>query len=249
MTTVGIIGGTGLSRIDGFEILEARSLETPYGDPSHSFELGRDQEHAFIFLARHGYPGHIPPHLVNYRANLWALNQLGAEKIIAVNAVGAIRQDLEVGDVVICDQIIDYTYGRANTYFEDRIQHVDFTRPYDPATCDLLERAAGDLHARKASFRCRRGGVYGCTQGPRLETAAEIERMRRDGCDVVGMTAMPETSLAAELAIPIASLALVVNPAAGPDTPPVDLSALEGVLERGMADIRELLALFLASPG
>lgn len=247
MEPIGIIGGTGLGRIDGFEIHEARSLETPYGDPSHSLEFGRVGERPFIFIARHGNPGHIPPHLVNYRANLWALKQLGAGEIVAVNSVGAIDPTLRVKEVVICDQIIDYTFGRAHTYFEDRIHHVDFTNPYDPALCARLAAAAESLQSRDAQFHYRRGGVYGCTQGPRLESAAEIARMGRDGCDVVGMTGMPEAALAAELGIPFASLALVINPAAGLGAEPITLAGLEGVIGEGVAAVSELLRLFLDS--
>lgn len=245
MGLVAIIGGTGLSQIDGFEITEARSMDTPYGDPSHNFEIGRYADHSFIFLARHGNPHHIPPHMINYRANLWALKHLDVESIIAVNAVGGIRPDLQMGEVVICDQIIDYTYAREHTFFEERIQHIDFTFPYDPALCRLLAEAAGELKGKMAEFDFSSTGVYGCTQGPRLESAAEIRRLSRDGCDVVGMTGMPEASLAAELDIRYAGLSLVINKAAGLDDQPISFDELEAELNLGMTRIRELLKITL----
>ena len=245
MGLVAIIGGTGLSQIDGFEITGARSVDTPYGDPSHNFEIGRYGGRAFIFLARHGNPGHIPPHMINYRANLWALKHLDVEKIVAVNAVGGIRADLKVEEVVICDQIIDYTYGRDQTFFEDRIRHVDFTFPYDPVLCRQLADAAGELKGKMNEFNYSESGVYACTQGPRLETAAEIRRLRRDGCDVVGMTGMPEAVLAAELDIQYAGLSLVINKAAGLDNQPINLDELYSVLDKGMGKVRELLKIAL----
>jgi len=245
MGIVAIIGGTGLSQIDGFEITEARSMDTPYGDPSHNFEIGRFADRPFIFLARHGNPQHIPPHMINYRANLWALKHLDVEKIISVNAVGGIRTDLHMAEVVICDQIIDYTYGREHTFFEDRIQHVEFTFPYDPILCQQLVGAARELKAQMEEFTFSETGVYGCTQGPRLETAAEIKRLQRDGCDVVGMTGMPEASLAAELGIHYGGLSLVINKAAGLDNQPISFEELEPVLNEGMDRIKRLLKIVL----
>lgn len=245
MGLVAIIGGTGLSQIEGFEITEARSIDTPYGDPSHNFEIGRYADYPFIFLARHGNPHHIPPHMINYRANLWALKHLDVEKIIAVNVVGAIRPDLHMSEVVICDQIIDYTYGREHTFFEDRIQHIDFTFPYDLILCQKLVEAAAELKGKMTEFNFSKTCVYGCTQGPRLESAAEIRRLSRDGCDVVGMTGMPEASLAAELGIHYAGLSLVINKAAGLDNQPISFDKLEAELNVGMASVRELLKIAL----
>lgn len=249
MGLVAIIGGTGLSQIDGFEITEANSVTTPYGDPSANFEIGRYADHPVIFLARHGNPHHIPPHMINYRANLWALQELHVEKIIAVNAVGGIRADLQLAEVVICNQIIDYTAGRAHTFFDDRIQHIDFTFPYDPALCQQLAEAATQLKRKLHEFNFSETGVYGCTQGPRLETAAEIRRLSRDGCDVVGMTGMPEASLAAELGICYSGLSLVINKAAGLDDQPISPQKLESVLAEGMGRIKELLKIALKIVG
>jgi 5'-methylthioinosine phosphorylase len=245
MGLVAIIGGTGLSQIDGFKITETRSVATPYGDPSHHFEIGRYADHPIVFLARHGNPHHIPPHMINYRANLWALKDLGVESIIAVNAVGGIRTDLQLAEVVICDQIIDYTAGREHTFFEDRIEHIDFTFPYDPDLCQQLAAAARQLIASMQEFRFSATGVYGCTQGPRLETAAEIRRLSADGCDVVGMTGMPEASLAAELGIRYSGLSLVINKAAGLDNQSISLDQLQAVLDEGMGRIVELLKIAL----
>jgi purine nucleoside phosphorylase len=183
--------------------------------------------------------------MINYRANLWALKDLGVESIIAVNAVGGIRTDLQLAEVVICDQIIDYTAGREHTFFEDRIEHIDFTFPYDPDLCQQLAAAARQLSASMQEFRFSATGVYGCTQGPRLETAAEIRRLSADGCDVVGMTGMPEASLAAELGIRYSGLSLVINKAAGLDNQSISLDQLQAVLDEGMGRIVELLKIAL----
>ena len=245
MGLVAIIGSTVLSKIEGFSIAEARSVPTPYGDPSQTLSIGRYADRPVVFLARHGDPHHIPPHMINYRANVWALQELGVESIIAVNAVGGIRADLKMAEVVICDQIIDYTAGRAHTFFEDRIEHTDFTFPYDRTLCQQLAKAARQLKSTMPEFEFSESGVYGCTQGPRLETAAEIRRLSRDGCDVVGMTGMPEASLAAELGIRYCGMSLVINKAAGLDDQPIAMAQLRSVLAEGMGRVVELLKIAL----
>jgi 5'-deoxy-5'-methylthioadenosine phosphorylase len=240
MTAVAIIGGSGLTRLKNLEITRREVVRTPYGEPSAPMVYGELAAHEVVFLPRHG-PNHtIPPHEVNYRANIWALKQAGVEKVIAVNAVGGISADyLEAATLVIPDQVIDYTYGRAHTFFGSdlkQVTHVDFTDPY----CEEL-RAVLIQAAKQADLSARAAGCYGATQGPRFETAAEIRRMERDGCDVVGMTGMPEAALAHELELCYASIAVVVNPAAGKLTEVISLKEIEKNLEAGMAKVRTLL--------
>ncbi|HEX4843758.1 MAG TPA: S-methyl-5'-thioinosine phosphorylase [Limnobacter sp.] len=208
-----VIGGSGLSQLPDFEITRRQVQRTPYGEPSGALTMGRLAGRDIVFLARHGYGHTIAPHQINYRANLWALSQLDIEGIVAVASVGGIRADLKPGQLVVPDQILDYTHGRAATFFEgdnEAVQHIDFTWPYDAALRALLCQAAD-----AAGEQVVQGGCYACTQGPRLETAAEIRKLARDGADIVGMTGMPEAALARELDIPYAHLALVVNQAAG----------------------------------
>ncbi|MEO9330697.1 S-methyl-5'-thioinosine phosphorylase [Ectopseudomonas guguanensis] len=245
MTVHAIIGGTGLTQLEGLEIHQALTLDTPYGAPSADILRGGYAGRDVLFLARHGQPHRIAPHQVNYRANLWALKQAGARAIVAVNAVGGIHAAMGAGHFCVPHQIIDYTAGRAHTFFEgelDHVTHVDFSHPYDEA---LRARLIAALQAEGAAFSSH--GVYGCTQGPRLETAAEILRMERDGCDLVGMTGMPEAALARELALPYACLALVVNPAAGKTSGPITMAEIEQVLERGMGTIKAVLARVLSA--
>jgi 5'-methylthioadenosine phosphorylase len=208
-----IVGGSGFTQISGLDAVRREVVRTPYGEPSGALAFGALDGRAVIFLARHGYGHSIPPHQINYRANIWALHAQGARDVVAIAAVGGIRADLAPGALLIPDQIIDYTHGRAGTFFTlaDRgVQHIDFTYPYSPAL-----RAACLQAAREAGEPVVDGGVYAATQGPRLETAAEINRLERDGADVVGMTGMPEASLAREIGLSYATIALVVNHAAG----------------------------------
>lgn len=239
MTVYAIIGGTGLTQLDGLRIDAELVMETPYGTPSAPVLRGDYAGRTVLFLARHGHPHRIPPHQVNYRANLWALKRAGAEAILAVNAVGGIPPTMPAGHFCVPQQIIDYTYGRAQTFFEGELQqvtHIDFSEPYDARLRAALIAA---LRGEGAAFSDH--GIYGCTQGPRLETAAEILRLERDGCDLVGMTGMPEAALARELELPYACLALVVNPAAGKSSAPITMEAIEQVLAQGMSTIRSVL--------
>ncbi len=208
-----IIGGTGLYRFCDLQLTEKHVVETPFGDPSGPITTGSFQGKQIAFLARHGENHRLAPHRINYRANIWALHALGVRRIVSVNAVGGIRTDMAPQAVVIPDQIIDYTYGRANSYCDRdaaEVLHIDFSEPYSAKLRYALIAAA-----RKASVAVIDGGVYGATQGPRLETVAEIERMRRDGCDLVGMTGMPEAALSRELECEYASISLIANWAAG----------------------------------
>lgn len=239
MTELAIIGGTGLRSLKTLEITQRQVVHTPYGEPSGPLTHGVLSGKKVVFLARHGYRHTIPPHEINYRANLWALKHAGATRVIAVAAVGGIRTDLAPGSIVIPDQIIDYTAGRAQTFFESGqtpVTHIDFTRPYSDSLRDILIRgcAAGKLEI------CARA-TYGATQGPRLETTAEINRMERDGCDIVGMTGMPEASLARELEMDYAACAVIANPAAGRGPGNITMQEIEENLKIGMERVRLLL--------
>jgi len=239
MSTLAIIGGTGLSQIDGLQIVEKKQLNTPFGSPSADFIMGQIHDQQVVFLARHGNPHVIPPHKINYRANIWGLKELGVKQIIAVAAVGGITQTMHPSRIVIPKQIIDYSFGREHSFFSDHLEHVvhiDFTTPYaDKLRTKLI--AAG----KQLQLDVFTDGVYGCTQGPRLETAAEIIRMERDGCDLVGMTGMPEAALARELDLDYATCAVVANWAAGKSEGIITMSDIELNLKKGMANIARLL--------
>ncbi len=240
MVKLAIIGGTGLTSLNGLEITQRQKVQTPFGDLSGSLTHGLFQDREVVFLARHGYKSNIPPHKVNYRANIWALHHVGVESVIAVNAVGSIRADLEPGRVVVPDQIIDYTWCRRHTFFDGddlhRVVHIDFTEPYCPGLRKLLV-IAGRESGKEVASRA----TYGATQGPRLETAVEVDRLERDGCDIVGMTGMPEASLARELGLCYASCAVVANAAAGRGEGEISMEEIEANLTRGMERVRGLL--------
>lgn len=208
-----IIGGTGLYEFPGLEAIERRAVVTPFGAASGAIVLGTLAGKRVAFLARHGESHTLAPHRVNYRANAWALHHLGARRMVGVNAVGGITKKMGPRVVAVPDQIIDYTHGRFDSFCDidgAKVEHVDFTEPYSAELRMALLAAAA-----RAGIAAVDGGCYGATQGPRLETRAEIARMRRDGCDLVGMTGMPEAALARELDIEYACLALVANWAAG----------------------------------
>jgi len=242
MATLGIIGGTGLTQLEGLTITRSEALNTPYGKPSAPLVHGRINAVDVIFLARHGQEHAIPPHRVNYRANLFALHEAGVEDIIAVAAVGGIREDMAPGVIALPEQIIDYTWGRKHTYFEDdldTVTHIDFTTPYCETLRQRLLAAAQACHVAVID-----GGVYGATQGPRLETAAEIDRMQRDGCTLVGMTGMPEAALARELGLCYASCAVVANRAAGRSEGASSMEGIESTLHKAIGQVEGLLAGF-----
>ena len=216
-------------------------MTTPYGEPSGPLTFGKINDNTVVFLARHGYGHTIPPHQVNYRANLWALHSLNLSRVISVASVGGIRADLTPGTVAIPDQIIDYTHGRKYTYYDvidKAVTHIDFTEPYCQVTRKRLLEAA-----ERASERVIDGGVYGATQGPRLETAAEVNRLERDGVDMIGMTGMPEAALAKELGLCYGTIAVVANYAAGRETSAhaISLEDAHAVLEKTMVGVRNIL--------
>jgi 5'-deoxy-5'-methylthioadenosine phosphorylase len=239
MAELAIIGGTGLYALKGLEIRHREIVHTPFGEPSGALNVGVMNDQSVIFLARHGTSHTIPPHKVNYRANLWALRQMGAQQVIAVAAVGGITPCMVPGRIAFPDQIIDYTSDRDQTFFENELAHVthiDFTQPY----CEEL-RARLVQGAQGIGLDACESGTYGATQGPRLETAAEINRMERDGCDLVGMTGMPEAALARELELCYASCAVVANWAAGRGGPHIAMEEIEQNLKSGMDKVRALL--------
>ena len=238
-----LIGGTGLNQLEGLELFAEHPVDTPYGPPSHPVYEGRFDGHPLFFLARHGVPHAIAPHQINYRANMWALRELGVSQVIAVNAVGGILDAMRPGQMVIPDQLIDYTWGRAHSFFDGGelpLDHIDFTEPYDAALRLRLIEAAAALQLPVLPT-----ATYAATQGPRLETAAEIRRLKNDGCDIVGMTGMPEAALAAELQLAYAAVCLVVNPAAGLGEMPITAAAIQAILDEETGVCGELLSAFL----
>jgi|SRR5208282_3146324 len=243
-----IIGGSGLAQLPNLRVLRRQNVSTPYGDPSSPLTFGTLANKEVVFLARHGDNHTIPPHEINYRANIWALHAQGVKKTLAVASVGGIRADLAPGVLVIPDQIIDYTHGRAATFVVQggEINHVDFTHPY----CMKL-RTACLAAARRADEKIIDGGVYGATQGPRLETAAEINRLERDGADMVGMTGMPEAALAREIGLCYAAIAVVVNPAAGRggSSAGILMGNIAAVLELTMGRVRAILEQLVNTDG
>ena len=247
MKPLAIIGGTGIDEVEGLELLREHRIETPFGDPSRAIQQGRLGANTLFFLQRHGSPGAIPPHRINYRANLWALKSLGVGGIVAINAVGGISAAMRPGRLLIPDQVIDYTWGREHSFddgHDGHLMHIDFTEPYARALRQALLAAAQSAGISHAAT-----GVHGVSQGPRLETAAEIQRMARDGCDVVGMTGMPEAALARELDLPYASVCMVVNPAAGLGDQPLTIAMMREVLLRESAVVRRLLGELVRNRG
>lgn len=237
--TLAIIGGTGLTQLSGLTISKAHDIQTPFGAPSAPILEGELYGQRILFIARHGHPHRIPPHMVNYRANLWALQNLYVTDILAVNAVGGISKNMKSGTLVLPKQIIDYTFGREATIFDGEyaaVSHIDFTNPYDESMRELVVKAASQVNEKIIN-----GGVYGATQGPRLETAAEIFRMENEGCDIVGMTGMPEASLARELKLNYASLSLVVNAAAGKGSGSITMKQIDDNLAEGMQRVRRII--------
>jgi len=244
MTKIAIIGGSGLyGLMDDFKINHREIIQTPYGEPSGPVIHGELFGKPLIFIARHGYTHRIPPHKINYRANIWMLKKLEVEQIIAVNAVGGINPNLPPQKIAIPDQIIDYSYGREFTFFEQdlaEVVHIDFSYPYDENIRNGLIRAA-----KECEIEINPSGTYGCTQGPRLETAAEIKRLNQDGCDMVGMTAMPEASLAREQHIDYAAIAVSANWAAGIQQQTLEMDDIIKHLNQGMVQVKNLILTYM----
>jgi 5'-deoxy-5'-methylthioadenosine phosphorylase len=239
MADLAIIGGTGLTALENLEIVRREAMQTPYGETSGGLTYGAFGGTEVVFLARHGDAHAIAPHRVNYRANLWALKEAGATRVISVCAVGGISQAMPPRALAIPDQIIDYTWSREHTFYDtglSHVTHIDFTRPY----CEEL-RGALIASAASAGIEVIARGTYGATQGPRLETAAEIDRLERDGCDMVGMTGMPEAALARELELCYAHCAVCANWAAGRGEGIIEMREIEANLEHAMRQVMALL--------
>lgn len=243
MSRLAIIGGSGLTELDGLEILDEFEADTVWGKPSSTITVGKFNNIEILFLPRHGNPHTIPPHKINYRANIQALKNADVSEIIAVNAVGGITEAMTPCRIVIPDQLIDYTQGRIDTFFEENLKevtHIDFTAPYSESLRQQLINAAGSNN-----IDVYPNGTYAVTQGPRLETAAEINKYEKDGCDIVGMTSMPEASLARELEIDYACCSLVVNWAAGKTDEIITMEIIEHNLKEGIGKIHELISAVL----
>lgn len=242
-----VIGGSGLSKLATLEVTHRKMVRTPYGEPSGALTFGRIRGRDLVFLARHGYGHTVAPHEVNYRANLWALKEARVLAVVSVASVGGIRRDVVPGALLVPDQIIDYTWGRPSTFFEGAgapVTHIDFTEPYTGALRQRILEAA-----RACGENVLDGGTYAATQGPRLESAGEINRLERDGCDVVGMTGMPEAALARELGLEYAAIAVSANFAAGrgDSAHAVPMERIEAVLAEAMGRVRRVIEQLVAS--
>ena len=232
---IGVIGGTGLRKIDGLTIVREEMVDTPYGKPSDKIIIGKLGNHEVAFLARHGEGHTIPPHLINYRANIFSLRALGVRAILTVATVGSISEELKPGCIVLPHQIVDYTYGREHTFFDginNPVSHIDFTNPYSSELRNLLCE-----NTSLEGINFIKEGIYAAVQGPRLETAAEIDRYEKDGATIVGMTGMPETVLAKELGLSYAAICPVANFAAGRG------SSKDGITHEEINKKSELMAL------
>jgi len=239
-TTYGLIIGSGWEHLPGED--SGTEVGTAYGKPSapvHRLQFG---EMKVLTLARHGEGHSLPPHVINYRANVIALKMLGADAVIGLNTVGVVTSLREPGQIAIPDQLLDYTWGREHTIYDGRrgkVEHIDFTEPFSGGLRRTLVAAAG-----KAGVDCYDGGVYATTQGPRLETAAEVDRLERDGADYIGMTAMPEAAIAREVGVDYACIAMIVNRAAGRGDVPIHDDVEASTLAARNATMSLLKALF-----
>ncbi|MBE3589396.1 MAG: S-methyl-5'-thioadenosine phosphorylase [Firmicutes bacterium] len=234
---LGIIGGTGVYDPDILDDAREVTVSTPYGEVR--LLAGRYRGEEVAFMNRHGAGHSLPPHRVNYRANIWALKELGVERVIATAAVGALRREHAPGSLILCDQFLDFTKSRPATFYEGGeagVVHVDVTEPYCPELRALMEESG-----RAAGLPVKNGGVYVCTEGPRFETAAEIRVFAQLGGDVVGMTGVPEVVLARELGLCYSTVAMVANLAAGLSPTPLTHSEVVAVMNQNVAHLRRLI--------
>ena len=246
---IAVIGGSGLTQLANLEITRRQIVRTPYGEPSGHLTFGRIGKQEVVFLARHGYGHTLAPHEINYRANLWAIHAQKVTRVVAIATVGSIAANLGAGTIVVPDQIIDYTWGRPQTYFEGAEQpvtHIDFTYPYSAEMRALALASAKDVGIPVVD-----GGTYAAVQGPRLETKAEIDRLERDGATLVGMTGMPEAALAREIGLAYAHLCVVVNPAAGrgASAKTVSMEEIGRVIDQTMGRVRSIVAKMVEKHG
>ncbi|MEW6001427.1 MAG: S-methyl-5'-thioadenosine phosphorylase [Nitrospirota bacterium] len=208
---IGVIGGSGLYEVKEVVIKEVKNISTPFGDPSDSYRIGELSGKKIVFLPRHGSPHHIPPHKINYRANIWGFKEVGAQRVISINSVGGISREMKPGTMSIPDQIIDMTGKRESTFYDsNEVVHIDFTEPF----CPELKKSIF-MAAERSGLKLKKSGTYVCIDGPRLETRSEIKFFSSIGADVVGMTLMPEASLAREAELCFASISVITNYAAG----------------------------------
>ncbi len=244
MANIAIIGGTGLTNLTNLTIIRREVHNSIYGEPSAPLVRGMLEDVEVVFLPRHGAGHTIPPHKVNYRANLSVLDELGITNVVAINAVGGISPEMTSQAIAIPDQIIDYTYSRSHTFFDEGLEevtHIDFTNPY----CESLRQAIL-VAAKAASVPVIGKATYAATQGPRLETAAEIDRLEKDGCHVVGMTGMPEAALAKELGLCYASINVVANKAAGRgDDNEITIEQINSNLKVGLEKVKRILEIVI----
>jgi len=238
--TIAVIGGSGFQRWAAFTAVRTVAVQTPYATEPVSLLDGTLAGHPLTFIPRHGSGHSLPPHRVNYRANIWALKEHGAHAVVAIATVGGISSHASPGSLMIPDQILDYTYGRGHTFFDGEdgdVAHADMTEPY----CETLRRSLLRT-AERLEMPLSGRGTYAATQGPRFETPAEIRRLERDGADVVGMTGMPEAALARELQLPYAAVALVANPAAGRAEGVISMEQIREVVGAARHRVEQLLA-------
>ena len=235
--TLALVGGTGLTELE--DAAETLVLDTPYGAPSAPVRVVETEPLRLLFLPRHGNPHRFPPHCVNYRANMWALREAGVDHVLAVSAVGGISRGYTPGALAAPDQLIDYSWGREHTYCDSEnapLVHVDFSHPYEgPLRKALLHSAANH------SIEVIDGGCIGVFQGPRLESAAEVEKARRDGCDMAGMTSLPEAGLARELGLDYAGIAVISNWGAGVSDELISEDDIAETLREPMTRVRALV--------
>lgn len=238
MSKIGVIGGSGLYEIKGLTIKKRKKITTPFGRPSDVYIIGQIENKEVIFLPRHGGIHNLPPHAINYRANIWGFKKLGVQRIISVSAVGSIKKGLRPGDIVVLDQIIDMTKNRKLTFYDgqDGVVHIDFTEPYCPEMRQAILKAG-----KLARIPLKKGGTYVAVEGPRLETAAEIKAFDTLGADVVGMTGMPETSLARELEICYLGISVVANYAAGISKRKLTTTEVLETMKASTGKIKQLL--------
>ncbi len=241
MEMIGVIGGSGLYNLPGFTLKRSLKVDTPYGEPSDEYILGEIDGIEVAFLPRHSSRHNIPPHRVNYRANIWGFKELGVDRIIAVNAVGGINRLLTPGTIVVADQVIDFTHNRQTTFYDGpEVVHIDFTEPFCPEMREVLTKLS-----EERGLGLLKRGTYICTEGPRLESRAEIEMFRTMGADMVGMTAMPEACLARELQICYLLLAVVTNYAAGITSKPLTTTEVIETMGACTERIKQILSIYI----
>jgi len=235
---IAIIDGSGLYSIAEFEKARTTVVKTPYGE-SPELILGRLQGREVVFLPRHGKGHRIPPHLVNFRANLWALHKLGVKRVFATSSCGSANPQMRPGELAVLSQFIDFTKCRPQTFYEggkDGVVHVEVTEPYCPELREILIKTA-----RKLNLKVHPRAVYACTEGPRFETAAEVKALRMLGSDLVGMTNVPECVLARELEICYAPLGIITNFAAGISKKKLTYTEVVKIIEGSIGHVQKLI--------